>query len=186
MHKYFWRILILKRPSLFLEDEMLRFSLLLSIFEIPENLSLYNDDEDDWCWFTPMNIHLTVIFKTESWCFDLPKPQTPLDWWGNLENVKKRERKQKFHPYWDYWHNNILQYTLPGIAEQTVRQSVCQSIWVNLNVMHYGLVNEIFLLIYWYQRFFTMNIVYFYIKYVYALYVVRWGLCSKPVFRPTK
>ena len=47
MHKYFWRILILKRPSLFLEDEMLRFSLLLSIFEIPENLGLYNDDEDD-------------------------------------------------------------------------------------------------------------------------------------------
>ena len=63
MHKYFWRILILKRPSLFLEDEMLRFSLLLSIFEIPENLGLYNDDEDDWCWFTPLTVYLTVIFN---------------------------------------------------------------------------------------------------------------------------
>ena len=31
-----------------------------------------------------------------------------------------------------------------------------------------------------------MNIVYFYIKYVYALYVVRWGLCSKPLIVSTK
>ena len=51
MLKYFWRTLslrILFRNTVFiLRREMLGFSLLLSIFEIPENLSLYNDEEDD-------------------------------------------------------------------------------------------------------------------------------------------
>ena len=123
--------LILKRPSLFSEDRCSDFLCFWAFLKFQKTWACtYNDDEDDWCWFTPLTI-FNCDFKLTH-CVLTCRSHKHLRIGGEIWKVSRNVRENKNSIHIGIIDIIIVYNRRYQVAERGNIDS--PSVWFNLDV----------------------------------------------------